>query len=72
MIAVGNGTQVTYDISSDKAADTPEKWSHFIRKARSKTGIDADKESRLALVGLESEVLKAHEDWERVFLDGAQ
>jgi hypothetical protein len=62
----------TYSVSSDKAADTPEKWSRYIRKARSKRGADAQVASTLVLLGLESEVLKANEDWTRVFVDGAQ
>lgn len=62
----------TYSISSDKVADTPEKWSRYIRKARSKRGTGDIAASKLVLMGLESEVLKANEDWTRVFVEGAQ
>lgn len=62
----------TYSISSEKAADTSDKWSNYIRKARSKRGADVQKASKLVLIGLQSEVLKAHEDWDRVFIEGAQ
>lgn len=63
---------VEYPISSDKAADTPDKWASFIRRARSKKGADQQSASTLVLVGMEGEVLRATEDWQRVYVAGAE
>ncbi|KAF8320719.1 hypothetical protein DL93DRAFT_2094042 [Clavulina sp. PMI_390] len=72
LVEVAGATAVTYSISSDKAADTPEKWAQYIRKARSKRGADEQKASTIVLIGLQAEVLQTHDDWDRVYVEGAQ
>jgi hypothetical protein len=72
LIDAGGGVIQECCVSSEAALDTSAKWSQVIRKARSKRGVDENKASTLVLIGLQAEVLQAHEDWEDVYVEGAK